>query len=87
MHAISQEPQPCIYAQLEPSCTDSNDEEGSDEEEMYPEIRLIPSDADKRELRIVCCCCLLSLCVLLLLTSTFSLQCRRFSTLYVSVLP
>lgn len=87
MHAISQEPQPCIYAQLEPSCTDSDNEEGSDQEEMYPEIRLIPSDADKRELWLVCCFCMLSLCAPLLLTSNFSVQCRRFSTLYVSVLP
>ncbi len=49
MHAISQEPQPCIYAQLEPCGSNSQDEESGEEEELYPEIRLIPSDANKCE--------------------------------------
>ncbi|KAA6421981.1 MAG: chloride conductance regulatory ICln [Trebouxia sp. A1-2] len=46
MHAISQEPQPCIYAQLEPCGSNSQDEESGEEEELYPEIRFIPSDAN-----------------------------------------
>ena len=46
MHAISQEPMPCIYAQLETANSDSNEE---DDDDTYPEIRLIPADSDKRE--------------------------------------
>ena len=46
MHAVSQEPQPCIYAQLEAVNSD-NDEE--DDQETYPEIRLIPAEPQKRE--------------------------------------
>lgn len=53
MHAISQEPQPCIYAQLEPCGSISQDEESGEEEELYPEIRFIPSDANKCEFLIV----------------------------------
>lgn len=41
MHAISQEPHPCIYAQLESTSSDSI----VDEEEPYPEIRLTPTDS------------------------------------------
>lgn len=44
MHAVSQEPEPCIYAQLDAS--DVEDEE-DDDEETYPEIRLIPQDTGK----------------------------------------
>ena len=50
MHAVSQEPLPCIYAQLEPASNDSNDEQDDSEEEQYPEIRLIPDDPNKCEL-------------------------------------
>ncbi len=49
MHAISQEPQPCIYAQLEPPSNDNNDSNDEGDEELYPEIRLIPSEPDKCE--------------------------------------
>ena len=41
MHAISQEPMPCIYAQLETAHSDSSEEEDDD---TYPEIRLTPVD-------------------------------------------
>lgn len=54
MHAISQEPQPCIYAQLEPCGSISQDEESGEEEEMYPEIRFIPSDANTCKLLMFC---------------------------------
>lgn len=46
MHAISQEPTPCIYAQLETAHSNSSQEDADD---MYPEIRLIPADSDKCE--------------------------------------
>ena len=49
MHAISQEPEPCIYAQLEALLSEDEEEEEGDDEELYPEIRLVPKDADKRE--------------------------------------
>ena len=45
MHAISQEPHPCIYAQLESTSSDSI----VDEEEPYPEIRLTPTDSTECE--------------------------------------
>ena len=48
MHAISQEPVPCIYAQLETACSASSEDDESND--MYPEIRLIPADCDKCEL-------------------------------------
>ncbi|KAL3134055.1 hypothetical protein ABBQ32_008484 [Trebouxia sp. C0010 RCD-2024] len=44
MHAISQEPAPCIYAQLEAANSESSEEEDDD---TYPEIRLIPADSSK----------------------------------------
>ena len=50
MHAISQEPMPCIYAQLETAHSDSSQE---DDDDMYPEIRLIPGDSDKCECYVV----------------------------------
>ena len=43
MHAISQEPMPCIYAQLETAHNDSSEE---DDDDTYPEIRLIPADSN-----------------------------------------
>lgn len=46
MHAISQEPVPCIYAQLETSHSDSSEEEDDD---TYPEIRLTPADSENCE--------------------------------------
>lgn len=46
MHAISQEPAPCIYAQLETASSESSEEDVSN---TYPEIRLIPADSSKRE--------------------------------------
>lgn len=48
MHAISQEPVPCIYAQLETACSASSEDDENDD--MYPEIRLIPAESDKCEL-------------------------------------
>lgn len=44
MHAISQEPAPCIYAQLETASSESSEEDVSN---TYPEIRLIPADSSK----------------------------------------
>ena len=60
MHAISQEPEPCIYAQLETLLSEDEEEEEEEEEdgdseELYPEIRLVPEDADKREPAALCC--------------------------------
>lgn len=51
MHAISQEPVPCIYAQLETACSASSEDD--ENEDMYPEIRLVPADSDKCELSAV----------------------------------
>ena len=44
MHAVSQEPEPCIYAQLETTLSEVGDEDDSGEE-LHPEIRLVPKDA------------------------------------------
>jgi hypothetical protein len=51
MHAISNDQsafqRPCIYMQLEPSTSPFEDDEEEDgqEDEITPEIRLVPSDA------------------------------------------
>lgn len=47
MHAVAQEPEPCIYAQLEARGSEHEDDE-EDDEENYPEIRLVPQNHDKR---------------------------------------
>ena len=70
MHAISQEPQPCIYAQLEAANSNSDEEQS---EELYPEIRLFPAESDQREFPRHSC----RLQNMLQLTLAAVLQCRR----------
>ena len=87
MHAISQEPQPCIYAQLEPCGSISQDEESGEEEELYPEIRLIPSDANKCEFFIVYLPQVLRPTAYTGFDTLCCVQCRIFLRIYVNVQP
>ena len=87
MHAISQEPQPCIYAQLEPCGGVSQDEDSGEEEEMYPEIRFIPSDANKCELLIVYLPQVLRLTACIDFDTLCYVQCRTFLRICVNVQP
>lgn len=83
MHAVSQEPEPCIYAQLE-ATVGEDDTEDDCEEELYPEIRLVPRDA-------ATCECALHLeyatqGMKLVLTAFYAVQCRPCLKPSVSVL-
>ena len=80
MHAISQEPEPCIYAQLE-ACMSEEEQDETDEEELYPEIRLVPKDADKCT---ICFCSAQQACchtvyvAPMSLTQLYCAQCRLY---------
>lgn len=84
MHAISQEPEPCIYAQLE-ACM-SEEEQDETDEELYPEIRLVPKDADKCKIssaaqsqllpHSVCCKCATDTAVLCTVQAIFETLCE-----------
>ena len=78
MHAISQEPQPCIYAQLEAANSYSEEDHS---EELYPEIRLFPAEPDQCEFPCRGC----KLQNMLQMTLAAMLQCRRCLRLCASV--